>query len=495
MLGTRRTLLSTSQKSYTWLVDADGNWSSPANWLSSTYPKGQLTTANLGSKITANRTITMDVPVSIGTISVNDNNNYTVGGSSNLTFNSLVTAGTGFPTISAPMPLSGIVTVNATPTTTLSGVVSGNITLNKTGTGQLFLTGINTFTGSIAVNAGILTAGADSGFGAVPGTVNPSYFSLGAGSLQVNGNYTLNVNRGIILTSSSAAINAVSTATLSYSGIITGAFNITFGGTSGSTVSISGVNTYTGTTTVGAANLRISQDSCLGAVPGSVLANSITLSSSTGTFRTSASFTLNVNRGITLTANGSIGCSTAAVFTIPSVITGAFALTVAGSASGTVILSGTNTYTGATTVTNGVLSVTGSLNASSAVTCGGALLQGSGTVNGTVTVNNTAGSAIAGGTGSGNAGNLNTGALTFNGTTSALTVNTNGTTACSTVTSSGAVVLGGVTVNFTAALNAGTYTLILGASMSGTAIQGTVATGRTWSSLSIVGNNLVAVLT
>lgn len=490
-------MLSALQKSFTWSIDAAGNWSLPANWLAPIFPNNPLVSVSLGPIITANRTITVDVAISIGALTINDNNNYTIVGSSNLTFSSLTTAGSGFPTISAPMRLTGILTFNCGTITTLSGVISDGLTINKTGSSQLTLSGTNTFTGGCVINAGILSGTSDAAFGAVPGSVTPASITIGAGTLQSNNNYTLSSNRGITLTSSLASINAVSTATLTYGGVITGAFGITYSGTSGSTVSLTGVNTYTLNTVIGPVNLRIFQDTCLGTPPSSFTALGIIFTSSLATLRASASFTLNVNRGIRLTTNGSLGCSTSATFTVPSIIDDAGTakgLVISGSASGVVILSGVNTYTGPTTVTNGVLSVTGSLHASSAVTCGGALLQGTGTVNGIVTVNNTAGSSISGGTGAGNAGNLTTGALTFNGTTATLTVNTNGTTACSTVTSIGAVTLGGVTVNFSGALNAGTYTVISGSSMSGIATQGTVATGRTWTSLTVVGNNLVAVL-
>jgi fibronectin-binding autotransporter adhesin len=85
--------------------------------------------------------------------------------------------------------------------------------------------------------------------------------------------------------------------------------------------------------------------------------------------------------------------------------------------------------------------------------------------------------------------------LTFTDATSKLRVETNGTNAVSTV-SSGAVALNGVTVDFNSAqsLAAGTYTLIFGTSMSGTAAQGTLPIGRAWVSLTVVANNLVAVL-
>ncbi len=193
---------------------------------------------------------------------------------------------------------------------------------------------------------------------------------------------------------------------------------------------------------------------------------------------------------VTLTGNTTMGCNTGSA-TVSGVISGAFTLQKLG--AGTIILSGTNTYSGDTNVSAGTLSVTGSL-AGAAVVSGG-LLQGSGTVTGAVTVANVAASAIQGGTGAGTTTTLTTGALTFSGSTAALNVTSNGTTTCSLVTSTGAVTLGGCTVNLLGALNAGTYTLIGGASMSGTATVGTNSSGRTVTSCTVVGNNLVLVLT
>jgi autotransporter-associated beta strand protein len=160
--------------------------------------------------------------------------------------------------------------------------------------------------------------------------------------------------------------------------------------------------------------------------------------------------------------------------------------------TGTQTLSGTSTYTGYTNVHGGVLSVTGTLSASSAVSVNGGGLQGTGTV-GAVTVSNTAGSSIAGGTGA--AGTLTTGTLTFSGSTAKLKVNTNGSTTVSVVAAT-TVTLGSVTVDFNTGLNlnAGTYNVITGSSMSGTATQGTLPPGRSWTSLTVVANNLVAVL-
>ncbi len=170
------------------------------------------------------------------------------------------------------------------------------------------------------------------------------------------------------------------------------------------------------------------------------------------------------------------------------------ALTINASGS-VIVLSGTHTYTGATTLNAGGLRVTGSLASGSAVTVNVGILSGTGTVAGTVAIADINTAGIQAGTGTGTTTTLTVGALTFLGTNARLQVTTNGTTACSLVTSTGAVTLGGATVNLLAALNAGTYTLIGGASMSGTVTVGTNNTGRTVTSCTVVGNNLVLVLT
>ena len=86
-----------------------------------------------------------------------------------------------------------------------------------------------------------------------------------------------------------------------------------------------------------------------------------------------------------------------------------------------------------------------------------------------------------------------TGNVTFGSSASHLNLATNGTTAVQTLTTSSTTTLNSITVDFTGALNAGTYTVIAGSSIVGSATQGTPPTGRTWTSLMVVSNNLVAV--
>ena len=93
--------------------------------------------------------------------------------------------------------------------------------------------------------------------------------------------------------------------------------------------------------------------------------------------------------------------------------TGGSALSIQKDESGTWTLSAVNTYTGATTINAGNLSVTGSLHASSNVSISsGATLIGTGTINGAVTVSN--GGIVAPGVSS--EATLNTGAMVINST-------------------------------------------------------------------------------
>ena len=119
------------------------------------------------------------------------------------------------------------------------------------------------------------------------------------------------------------------------------------------TLTLSGANTYTGTTTISGGILSISADNNLGTAPTSVTANELTLDG--GTLQTTANMTLNGNRGITLGAGGGTLDQTAGTtLTYAGIIAGSGALTKTD--SGTLILSGANTYTGATAINAGTLS-------------------------------------------------------------------------------------------------------------------------------------------
>ena len=124
------------------------------------------------------------------------------------------------------------------------------------------------------------------------------------------------------------------------------------------TLTLSGVNTYTGSTTINGGTISISADSGLGAAPGSATAGHLTLNG--GTLHSSADFTMNANRGIALgTSHGTINVDGSRTLTYGGIIAGSNNLTKSG--DGILLLSGANTYSGDTIISDGTLQTTGTL--------------------------------------------------------------------------------------------------------------------------------------
>ena len=123
------------------------------------------------------------------------------------------------------------------------------------------------------------------------------------------------------------------------------------------TLTLSAINTYSGSTILTAGNISINSSNNLGATPGSADADNIIFNG--GTLNTTGTFTLGSNKGITLTGNGTVDVDSSTTLTYGGIITGSSNLTKLG--AGTLILSGINTYTGDTSISVGKLTVSGTL--------------------------------------------------------------------------------------------------------------------------------------
>lgn len=77
-------VLVLSNPSANWLNDASGNWSLSANW-NGTLPNAVGSQAIFGSAITAPRTVTVDIPVTVGSLTFNSTTAYTISGSQAVT--------------------------------------------------------------------------------------------------------------------------------------------------------------------------------------------------------------------------------------------------------------------------------------------------------------------------------------------------------------------------------------------------------------------------
>ncbi|MDX2081353.1 MAG: autotransporter domain-containing protein [Terrimicrobiaceae bacterium] len=247
---------------------------------------------------------------------------------------------------------AGSIHFNHTGNVTLAAEIQGNITVTKNGTGTTFLTGNNSFSGGVTVAGGTLSLGSNTAAGTGTITTTGSVIDYADG---------VTIANPILLNSNDTQLQVLT-------GSATQSGNISETGgsrplekTGNGTLTLSGNNTYTGTTTVGAGTLLLTGGSAI-SDSGAVVVNSgATLrldgAETIGSLAGAGSVTLNA----TLTA-GSNNSST----TFSGNSTGSGGLIKTG--NGTLTLSGSNSYTGGTTVRNGslVVSSNGSITHSSA---------------------------------------------------------------------------------------------------------------------------------
>ena len=295
--------------------------------------------------LTGTNCYALGTTVSEGTLCISSDNNIGSGPSaySILTLNNGTTLqANGTSSLSThTITLNGAANIDSNGSTfTISSIISGasGASLTKTGAGTLVLEGANTYDGGTTVSAGILRISTDSNIGS-----DSTILTLNNGTtLQADGLSSLSTHP---ITLAGAANIDSNGSTFTISSVISGASgSLTKTGTG--TLTLEGINTYGGGTTVSAGTLKITNDNNIG----------------------SGTSTLTLNDGSTLQANGdsllsshpiALGGSASidsngSTFTISSVISGASG-TLNKTGAGTLILTGTNTYGNGTSIFAGTL--------------------------------------------------------------------------------------------------------------------------------------------
>jgi autotransporter-associated beta strand protein len=188
----------------------------------------------------------------------------TVSGSGPLTITSgaIVADGNG-PTIAVPVEFGGAEgSIFSYGFLTMSGPISGSGGLTKSGDSDLYLSGANTFTGPLTINAGNVRFLAPENLGASTSPIVINGDVTGAG-LQFVGPGGVVLSRGIQTSSGYAALRTsnLRSSSIEVSGAITGSGGIRI--TGNGYVILTGANTYTGPTVM-QGGIGITSDNSLG---------------------------------------------------------------------------------------------------------------------------------------------------------------------------------------------------------------------------------------
>lgn len=170
----------------------------------------------------------------------------------------------------------------------------------------------------------------------------------GAGNLNVSPTGATDITLG----ANTLTLTGNGSGTGTSSSVISGTGSLVKTGTG--TWTLSGANTFSGTTTISGGTLAIASEANLGANPAAANAGQLTLSG--GTLQTTATLSIDdSNRGLTVTGSGTLSPNAGTTLTVANALSGSGTLQKAG--AGTLILSGdsSSTFSGAVAINAGTL--------------------------------------------------------------------------------------------------------------------------------------------
>jgi autotransporter-associated beta strand protein/T5SS/PEP-CTERM-associated repeat protein len=372
----------------------------------------------------------------------------------------LGTGGLGGTLITPAILNDGAIVANFTDGVTLAANISGTGTLSKAGAGTLILTGNNSYAGGTTITGGTINFNSASSFGSGLITIN------GGGLQWATGN-SADISAQLAAFGAGGATFDTNGNNVTLAASLSGLGGLTK--TGAGTMTLSGVNSYQGGTTINGGALAVAADANLGAAAGG-------LAFGGGTLQFLSGFT--TNRTVTLNAGGGTFDTNGNNATLAGTIGGTGGLTKLG--LGTMTLSGTSSYLGGTAVNAGTLQA-GATNAFSPFS---AFTIASGATLNLASFNQTIGS-LAG------AGNVTLGAATLttgNDNTSTTFSGAISGTGGLTKTGSGTLLLTG-TSNYTGATTVNAGTLSVNGSIASSAV--TVNAGGLLGGTGMIGSTTI----
>lgn len=257
-----------------WTRDDNGDWSVGTNWESGAAPVSTAAPALFANVISQDRTVTVDAPASLGGLTFDATNRYTLAGAETLTLSggsAAIALQRGSHTVAAPLAVAASGSVALRPnsnTLTLAAPVSGAdaaLTLDTAGTVQITNCTVGT---AVTVNNGALRL--------QQGAQLTGSLRLNAGEVRADGNAT--VAGAVELPPGNRSLRANSGATLAVTGPVIGQGTLLKDDSGGTLELASAANAYSGGTLVSAGTLALRGSGTPGPGPvvmtGGILASS-----------------------------------------------------------------------------------------------------------------------------------------------------------------------------------------------------------------------------
>ena len=224
---------------------------------------------------------------------------------------------------------------------TIDSVLAGTQGLAKADAGTLVLNGVNTFSGGVSVNGGVLSVSSDSNLGDAANAV-----TLAGGALRIAGTTYTSTDRALSLTPGGGVDIDDATSVFTWNGAISGAGSLQK--TGAGTLVLDRANAYSGGTVLSDGTLRVGANDAIGN-------GGLAMSGGTLSFGADG---LALANNVQLSGDADIDVASSNTATLEgNIVDGVQAGSLTKTGTGTLVLLGTSSNTGLTTIADGTLHV------------------------------------------------------------------------------------------------------------------------------------------